>query len=249
MCLLRHPPAYRRERFVEGLRAAGFAVQDRIADPRPDDVLLIWNRYGPFHDEARRFERGGAAVLVAENQYLAGWLPGKWHALAPGHHAGAGAVVDGGPQRWDALRLDLVPWRTNSSDVLILGQRSIGEDGIASPRGWAEATQRRIGGRIRPHPGKHPPAVPLAEDVGRASAVVTWASSAALIALALGVPVWFEMPRWIGAEAARPLAEFGAAPKRDDAARLAMFRRLIWAQWRVDEIEDGTAFRHLLRIE
>lgn len=247
LSLLRHPPVYRRERFAEGLQAAGYQLCQALPDPRPGDLLVIWNRYSIYDTEARRFEQACASVLVAENGYLAGTIPGKWHALAVGHHGGAGRYRYGGPQRWDALGVDLAPWRADGREVLILGQRSIGEPGIASPPGWAEATQKRIGGRIRPHPGKHGIGPPLVDDLRDVRCVVTWASSAALIALMHGVPVWYEMPRWIGAGACRSLAEWGAEPKRDDAARLEMFRRLIWAQATVEEIQSGEAFRRLLQ--
>lgn len=242
---LRPAPVYRAARFAAGLQAAGFKVVHDLPDPRPGDALLIWNRYGHYDLEAKRFERAGASVLVAENSYLAGEIPGRWHALALWHHAGAGTWLPNGPERWDALRVELKPWRT-SGEVLIISQRSIGEPGIASPLGWEQAIQKQVGGRIRPHPGKNPPAVSLEADLAAARCVVTWASSAALVALLYGVPVFHAMPRWIGAEASKPLSEWGSESKRDDAARLAMFRRLIWAQWRIEEIESGDAFRHLL---
>lgn len=245
LSLLRAGPVYRADRFTHGLKAAGYQVVTTLSDPQPGDVLVIWNRYTTYDDRAKQFERAGARVLVAENSYLAGAIDGKWHALALGHHNGAGTWVDGGPERWDALGVDLRPWR-RGNEVLIIAQRGIGEHGIASPRGWAEETQRKIGGRIRPHPGKEKPAIPLVDDLANACCVVTWASSAALVALMFGVPVFHAMPKWIGASAGRPLAEWGQEPRRDDEARLAMFRRLAWAMWRVEEIESGKAFRHLL---
>jgi hypothetical protein len=134
---------------------------------------------------------------------------------------------------------------------LILGQRSIGHPTLRSPQGWAESIQRRYGGRIRQHPGRHDPPCTLEEDVADAGCVFTWASAAALQALALGVPVFYEMPQWIGARAALPLSHYtpGGPYKMDDAERLAMFRRLAWAMWRLDEIDSGEAFRHLLALE
>lgn len=248
LCLIRSAPCYRSDAFRHGLKLAGYELADRIDRPASDDVLVEWNRYGPFDEQARRFESAGARVVVVENGYLGkGWLGGNWYAMALGHHGGAGTWVDGGPQRWDALGVDLAPWRTGGKEVLILGQRGIGEPGIASPDHWAETTQRRIGGRIRPHPdvrGVKP--VPLEDDLRDVACVVTWASSAALRALMLGIPVWYGMERWIGAAACRHLSGFGREPLRDDAARLAMFQRLIWAQWRIEEVQDGSAFRHLL---
>jgi len=63
---------------------------------------------------------------------------------------------------------------------------------------------------------------------------VTWGSGAAVKALTWGIHVESHMPNWIGEQ------------DNTDAGRLEMFRRLAWAQWTLDEIEDGTAFRHLL---
>lgn len=244
-CLLPEGPNYRREAFLAGLDAAGFELLPLVDRPDPGDVLVIWNRGIQKEAEARRFEAAGARVLVVENGYFGKeWLGRKWFSMAWGHHAGAGAWPVGGPERWDSWGVDLKPWRTGS-ETLILAQRGIGEPGIASPAGWAESVQRRIGGRIRRHPGRFPPAVTLADDLRGVGSVVTWHSGGALQALLLGVPVWYGFKRWIGAEACRPLSEFGSEPKRDDAARLAMLRRLAWALWDVSEIENGTAFRHI----
>ena len=247
LCLLRDALVYRKDAFRRGLKMACYELVDQIDKPKRDDLLVIWNRYGGYDEQAQRFERAGARVVVVENGYLGkDWLNGSWYAMALGHHAGAGTCVDGGPYRWDSLGIDLMPWRhVNDGEVVIIGQRGIGEPGIASPVGWAEKTKRKIGGRIRVHPGNKEHPIPLEQDLAKASAVVTWASSAALWPLIWGIPVWYEMPQWIGAKACRPLSEW-PEPKRSDKDRLAMFRRLAWAQWRLTEIEDGTAFRHLL---
>lgn len=248
LCLLRDAICYRKDAFKRGLKMAGYEVVERIDRPQSDDVLVVWNRYSGFDEQAKRFESAGARVVVVENGYLGkDWLGGNWYAMALGHHAGAGTWVDGGPERWDALGVDLSPWRTGR-EVVVLAQRGIGEAGIASPDRWAERTRAKIGvGRIRGHPDvKGTPPIALEDDLRDAACVVTWASSAALRALMLGVPVWYGMERWIGAPASRHLTHFGGEPMRDDAARLAMFRRLIWAQWQLTEIESGEAFRHLL---
>lgn len=222
----------------------GLKVVPSLSNPRPGDVLVIWNRYGGHHETARQWECAGARVLVAEN----GYVGRGYYALAQSHHAGAGRWPLGGPERWEALGIDLAPWRESDAPPLILGQRGIGEPGIASPQGWAERTQRRIGGRIRPHPGKYPPSVAIDDDILASGCVVTWASSAALRALQLGVPVWYDYPQWIGAGASRPLREWGDLERRCDAARLEMFRALAWAQWSLDEIRSGDAIMRCLAV-
>lgn len=238
--LIRPQLVYRREAFHAGLQAAGYKLESYLAEIRPHDVLVIWNRYGEYDAHAKRFEKAGARVVVAENPYL---REGKWLALAKSHHSGAGSWNVGGPERWDALGIELQPWRSEGKEVLILGQRAIGELGIAAPRGWAETIQKQLGGRVRSHPGTSAPAVALEDDLRKAHAVVTWNSSAALRALILGVPVFCAFPQWIGASAATPIDEF---PRPRDVDRLAMFRRLIWAQWTIEEIKSGEAFRCLL---
>lgn len=245
--LLRRSPHYRRDAFDAGLKANGFQVLHGMRDkPLRNDVLVVWNRDGGYDEEAQRFEAVGARVLVVENGYLGnGWRGGLWFSMALGQHAGAGEWFPDGPQRWDALGVELAPWRTGA-ETLILGQRGIGSPVVKSPQRWAEDVQRRIGGRIRAHPGKEPQKVSLEKDLRNVGQVVTWASSAALTALTMGVPVFYDFPQWIGAGACRPLSEWGAEPKRDDAARLEMFRRLFWAVWSIEEVSSGTAFKRLL---
>lgn len=249
--LLRAALHYRRSAFDEGLRAAGFDTVGALDRPRHGDLLLIWNRYGGFAEIADRFEAAGATVLIAENGYLGkGWRGGEWFSLARGHHAGAGAWPVGGPERWDGWGVDLAPFRAGGDETVIFGQRGIGEPGVRSPDRWAEAVRGRIGGRIRPHPGTGPEGVPLAVDLARARECVTWHSGAALLALLMGVPVWYAFPQWIGAGAARSLAEYGRAePRRDEAARLAMFRRLAWSMWTLDEIRTGEPIARLMEVE
>lgn len=240
LCLLHESLAARRTGFERGLARAGFDPVAALPQPGPGDLLIIWNRYGRYHRLAVQVEKAGGRVLVCENGYLGKrWLGRHWIAMSLGHHAGAGHWHHGGPQRWDALGVEIAPWREGGHEVVILAQRGIGEAGIAAPTGWAQAVRRRIGGRIRHHPGRADPG-DLLEDLRDAACVVTWHSGAALKALLAGIPVWYAFDRWIGAPACGRLAAFGPVPVRGD--RLEMFRRLAWAQWSFDEIESGEAF-------
>lgn len=232
----------------EGFKAAGYEIAEQIAKPERGDVLLVWSRQGGYHEQACEFERRGGTVVVAENGYLGkGWRGGEWVSLAIGQHAGAGRWPDLGPSRWDAWDVELQPWRCDGLETVILGQRGFGSPQVRSPDRWAEQVQARIGGRIRQHPGTGQ-AKPLADDLADAREVVTWNSGAALQALLLGVPVWFDFPQWIGAGAARPLSAWGGEPLRDDAARLHMFRRLAWAMASLDEIRTGEPIARLLSL-
>lgn len=250
VCMIRDALVYRRAAFVSGLRNAGFEVIPSIRNPDADDVLVIWNRYGSNDKLAETYAREGAKVIVVENGYLGkSWLNDRWFAMAIGQHAGGGDWIVGGPERWDDLNVIPTPWRQSGKETLILAQRGIGSPSVRSPENWANNIQRKIGGRVRPHPGKNPPKISLDADLANASCVVTWASTAALTALLSGVPVWYEYSKWIGAGAARHLSEWKTAePNRDDEQRLTMFRRLVWAMWRISEIESGAAFKHLLGL-
>lgn len=242
--LLRPDPHYRPEVFRRGLQAVGGVETDH----RRCDVLVIWNRYGEFADKAAEVESRGGTVLVAENGYLGvEWRGSVWYALSVGQHNGAGRWPEGGPERWDRLGVELAPFRTDGHERVLLPQRGIGSPGVKMPSGWELSALRQAGkpARVRKHPGMKA-AIPLEDDLARARSVVTWGSGAALKALALGVPCFHSFSRWIGAPASRPLAEIRHGELRDESARLAMFRRLIWAQWRIDEIESGEAFARVL---
>lgn len=239
--LLRPGLHRRRDAFDAGLRAAGFALTEALSDPRAGDVLLIWNRYGGFNDQAEIFEAAGATVLVAENCPFGNEFQGGSYSLARRHVAltGGEIVVAGGPERWDAWSVDLRPWRDTGGDIVVLEQRGIGHPTVRSPPGWADRARGITGGRIRRHPGNGTAAVPLREDLRRASGVVTWSSAAAVQALALGVPVWHEHPLFVARGACHPLSAWPCPPRRDDEARLLAMRRLAWGIWTIPEIESG----------
>lgn len=237
---LRESPHYRREIFAAGLGAHGYRVTFESTPPHgPDDVLVIWNRYGRDHELASRYEAIGARVLVAENAYLGNSFAGShWYAISRNHHNGAGTWTDGGPERWDNLAIVPRAWRAQGSEIVVLMQRGIGEPGVAMPRHW------RAPGRIRRHPGRNV-APSLESDLRNARACITWGSGAALKALLLGIPVYHALPQWIGAPAARFYQRDLPTPYTGDP--LPMFRRLVWAQWRRSEIQSGEAFDWLLK--
>jgi hypothetical protein len=238
-------PHYRRDAFVAGLEACGYRLTDR---PGSCDLLLTWNRIGIGDAFARGAEDRGVPVLVAENGYLGNDFAGdRWYALSRGQHNGAGRWPAGGGERWDSLGHALMPWRNSGDEIVVLPQRGIGPAGVAMPMTWTDGVAARLKRyglpvRVRRHPGVQP-CKPLLDDLARAAAVVTWGSGAALKALAAGIPALYDFGQWIGGAAA---ARLGEEPMRDDAARLGMFRRLAWAQWRLREIADGSAIKATL---
>jgi len=220
--------------FDRGLRLNGYKViPGTTMTPGPQDILVTWNRIGIGASAARAFESAGRPVLVAENASWGNDFAGnRWYHIARNRHNTAGRFDDHGPERWDALGVELAPWRTEGETV-ILAQRGIGAAPTAMPRSWPQEAQARYSGRIRHHPGTRSTTA-LMDDLAHCGRVVTWGSGAAIKALLWGIPVVSEMPDWIGEQ------------NNTDEGRLAMLRRLAWAQWTMDEISEGVPFRCLL---
>lgn len=257
-CLIRDVPHYRAEAFHAGLARAGFKV-DRRTPMRPTrgDLLVIWNRYGINHHYAREFEKAGAAVVVVENGYLPMRGTDKTFAMALNQHNGAGRwPIDQDPVRAELLDVELMPWRERQYDILLLPQRGIGPPGVAMPRQWPHGAQLKLRTlttrpvRLRPHPGTDKGVTPLSEDLTGVGCCATWGSGAAIKALCAGVPVYYEMPNWIGAPAAS--ADISTAwcnePWRRMGSREGMLARLAWAQWSVEEVRTGEPFMRLMEM-
>lgn len=223
---LRYLTDDRAEAFRSGLTSLGYAIAPGVTmAPGPTDILVTWNRIGSGNRSALAFEAAGRPVLVAENAPWGNDFAGcRWYTLARSWHNRSGCFPIGGPERWDALGVELQPWRT-AGETVVLPQRGIGADGM--PGGWTAP------GRVRKHPGRGVE-VPLEQDLANAGKVITWGSGAAVKALILGVPVESHMPEWVGTQ------------DNTDAGRVAMFRRLAWCQWTMDEIAAGVPFRRLL---
>lgn len=256
-CDIREKPEYRADAFEGGLKACGFHVLMRQlpADaPRPGEVLVIWNRYGPAELTADKWEKQGGTVLVAENGYCGRDVNGiQLYALSVHGHNGSGTWPKGGGERWAALGLEIKPWRAQGQHILVCPNRHFGMKGLAMPVGWEQdvvkrlrqATKRPV--RVRPHPQNSAPKVPLAADLEGCHAVVIWASSAGVHALLAGVPVICTSPWWIAKGAASADVATIEAPAMPE--RLPVFQKLAWAQWTVAELATGEPFRRLLGLE
>jgi hypothetical protein len=251
--MVRHDPHYRREAFAAGLTACGYEVHGPPRDtPRPDDVLLIWNRYGPWERAAAAFDRVGAAVICCENGVLGRDFKTRhgWYSIARDIPAAqGGAFPIGGPERWAGWGVTFCEWRNGGREVIVLAQRGIGPAGVAEPPGWHRRVYEKLKAsqprpvRIRAHPGENA-AIPLERDLENAFCCVTWGSGAGLKALIYGVPVFFGNPGWIGRTAAQPLGASIEYPWRHE--RALTFERLAWSTWNIEEIATGLPFRRLL---
>jgi len=248
ICLIRQEPHYRKDAFVKGLVKTGHRIVNKGRPESKADLLVLWNRQGASEAMANSWETCGGTVLIAENGYFGRDAGGmQLFALAVHGHNGSGWFPEGDASRFDALGVELAPWRPANGPVLICGQRGIGAKKMASPRGWEERISQRVKAmghapRVRRHPGLVPPKRTLADDLGDASHCVIWSSASGVQALIAGVPVSYTAPHWICSSAARHSLEGLGNPLRDDAARLGAFRRAAWAQWSLAEIERGEPF-------
>jgi hypothetical protein len=243
-------PHYRRDAFADGLASLGYTVSLARNDaPKPNDVLVLWNRYSRDEFRARAYEHVGASVLITENAWLGPEEKDRHlFALCKGHHNGAGSWPVGPDNRWARLSISLKPWRTEGDHILVLPQRGMGEVGVRMPKGWtAEALSRlaratKLPVKVQMHPGPRPhPEI----DFSGALAAVTWASGAAIKAIVAGIPVFHDFKDWIGAPAARFGTDDLANPFLGD--RMPMLNRLAWAQWSAAELATGEPFKWLLK--
>jgi len=121
---------------------------------------------------------------------------------------------------------------------------------MASPPNWHAGAARLMPPpvRMRLHPGAKPnPNAPtLAADLAGARCCVVWSSSSGVKALISGIPVFYDAPHWICADAAVPLrraSEFEVpSPEALDELRERALADLAWAQWTVDELASGEPF-------
>ena len=146
------------------------------------------------------------------------------------------------------------PWRKRDGYVLIMGQVR-GDAALANVDFpvWVRKTisdLRALGHdvRFRPHPkdmGQRydcpVQAGNLHEAMANASFVVTWSSNSGVDAVLNGIPaVAMDRGSMAWDVAAHGLESAGVTPNRTRWAH-----SLAWCQWRLSEIEDGTAWDHL----
>lgn len=262
---IRREPELRARCFLEGFRAAGFDA--RIGPPSQSPecrALLTWNRYGENEHAAERVERAGGVVLVAENGYLGCGGTSPKFDLASGMHEAhyialsrgqshntvrAAVTAQDGAARFAALGIELKPWRERGEHVLVCPNRSFGAVGRIMPSRWAHDVAARLKRltsrpvRVRVHPGGNRPAIPLAEELRDAWAVVIWHSTVGVHALAEGVPVLCDGPEWILRDLAGSVEQVEEPPM---PPRQTAFERLACAQWTLGEIRTGEPIRRLL---
>lgn len=227
---------------ANGIRRHGCKVTMATAPVAGVDATVCWGwRVG------RQVE---GDVLVLERGYvgdrLTAWASAGWNGL--NGRARFAAINDGGA-RWRAHFADVMrPWRADQPGLaLVIGQVPGDQalDGI-DHGAWCARMISLLDGmgyavRFRPHPMVRDCGRTLQEDLAAAELVVTWNSNTGVDAALAGVPVVAMDEGAIAWDvAAHGLDD---APIRPD--RTAWAHNLAWRQWRIEELEDGTAWEAL----
>ena len=162
-------------------------------------------------------------------------------------HSGFG-TSDG--RRFDALGIDVKPWRTAGRHIVVCPQSASFMRDIVGYRGnWTEDTLAALKTRtdreilVRPWSrDKAAAGATLAADLVDAHALVTWSSAAAVTAVLAGVPVVVMSNDCAARPMSGSLDAIEALPTPDRRNWLGV---LADAEWTVAEIRDGTAWRNL----
>lgn len=259
-----HLPAHVEERrfaFIDGFKRLGFQVQFGSPPPtqplKPEDVVVVWNMTARSHQAIYAAQAAGAALIVAENGYFGQDADGcQTYALALDGHNGSGRWPSGGRERLEALNVPFKPLKPYVRDrILIADQRGIGSQLMRSPHNFGHLTaswleRRGFRTELRPHPGRHAPRRPLADDLAQTDAVVVWSSNVATQALIEGLPTYFCAPHIVSEGASRKVSVAHPEPTGvcSEEQRDAAFVRMAWAQWFLNEIAAGEAFKRLLDL-
>lgn len=161
-----------------------------------------------------------------------------------GRHGAAAAIGPVPPDRWDALGLALDPWVEREGYVLLCDQMP--NDRAAGPAGWwlkAKYHYLDCGHevRYRSHPNVMASNESLAAALAGAQICVTWSSTAAVQAVIAGVPTVT-----LSAESiAGPVTSHRVDAPLYRGDRRPWAYNLAYRQWTLDELRDGTAWKHI----
>jgi len=246
---------HKRDAMLEGLKVLGYRLEthpDRLKSE--SEVLFVtWNLHGDMAQTEAIRKRGGT-VIVIENPYIPYDIDGReYMAMAVEGHNGSGITPSGSEDRLTRLGIRLKPWR-EGEHILVVGQRGIGSPIMRSPPQWGELITERLKHMTnrevihRPHPGrvnvnKLPP---LEDQLEGAYCIVMWASNVATTALIMGIPVFYNAPHCVLERACNSILSIEQPQK---AKRWPAFQDLSWAQWNLDEISSGEAFKRLIECK
>lgn len=272
--LIRQRQDYPFEVVVEGARALGyqtvFGVHQR---PQPEDLLITWTPWlGSLSQRlGEQHTAQGGKWVVLENGYIPtpyGQGTKEFYCVGLNGYNGYGdhRNVGSSPDRWDALSLEITPWRTAGEHVALIAQMGGHDARLTMPPNWPDDVMRRLRaltGRpvlYRPKPMRprhfsshHDNATVLAQYeelpveayFKDAWVMVTYNSKQVVIAWLHGVPALYDGPKSIiGTLVPRGIDRVECPPMPE---REQFFCDLAYAQWSADEIKTGQPFERLLR--
>ena len=148
-------------------------------------------------------------------------------------------------ERWQALGIELQPWKQAGEYVLLLEQHC-GDLAAPDVDEFRQEINRECARRewplsVRPHPSYHHNERTLAEDLADASLAITWCSTAAVEAVIAGVPTYTLGPGSIAA----PVTSHSLSDAPYLGDRIAWANRLAYRQWAMAELADGSAWPHI----
>ncbi|NKB84498.1 hypothetical protein HED51_20535 [Ochrobactrum grignonense] len=223
--------------------------------PSNADIAVIWSWKHPQIIAAARQDQ--RPLIVMERGFIQPRF--EWVSLALNGFNNRGYFppsADNG-ERWQRhFSHHLRPWKDRKGYALLIGQ----VPGDASLNGvdiknWAQSRTdmlRRAGHTVvyRPHPlaetvapeGAVCSRQDLKSDLSGAEFVITYSSTTAVEAVLEGIPVCVED----AGSVAYPMAShhIGEPLRRPD--RTQWCHNLAWRQWSINELRNGTAWRHLL---
>lgn len=266
--LIRDRDVYPRAAVIAGLQALGYSVQlDGLSSSfNKKDLLVTWTpwqsslsqRAGETHKE-----RGGKWIVL-ENGYIQ--TPVAQYAVGLNGFNGWGDHRNecSPPDRWDALQLEIKPWREGGEHIALFAQMGGHDYNLTMPSYWPDdvaqrlalLTKRPIVYRPKPSRPKYmtkqhtnvsmPPFVdvPLSGYLDNAWAAVVYSSKTAVEALRCGIPALYDGPMSILRTIVPRGIEFIEDPPRPE--RWPFFCDLAYAQWSKEEISTGVPFQRLL---
>lgn len=223
-------------------------------------VKKSWPRGNVFRQQREK----KLDVIVLETGYV-NRGDGENHHYAAGFNGMNGRAdfrnKNMGPERWDALGVQLKPY-SSGDNVVLCGQ--VPWDASVDHhdhRQWlSEVAQklRVITNRklvFRPHPlavSSLPPingleysTKPLAQDLANAHCVITFNSNSGVEALIAGKPIFAFDEGAMGYQLANK--DLGELENLVYPNRQQWARNLAFAQWTPDEMKQGLAWKHLFR--
>lgn len=233
---------------------------------RPCDVMVIFGlvkkSFRKSWAKGELLKRHRGPVIVVERGFVRRdeyWSVGLGGINGTADFRNAGSP----PDRWEALGVECQPWRHKEGPVIVCGQVPWDVTVQDSDhKAWCRATvgavrQMGLDPIFRPHPYARKRGVDygvdcpisdrlMAEDLERASAVVTWSSNAGVEAVIAGVPVIaFDKMSMAGPVAGRCLTALRGRVMPD---RRQWAADIAYAQWNRDELRSGLAWRHIARV-